>query len=169
MARVSRVSRLGGVKRLNTVDTTDPRIITVSYRLCGDRRRTRQIARKYLALLERYPRITLPEAIVYIYLEEMRETFEFQGDVAGGRSQYGGAVIDFYLPLNAIIFRVQGDYWHSLPGARERDLVQKEILEGSVINGRRTTAVVDLWESQLLSCRRRRVIKLATIGIEVPR
>jgi len=44
---------------------------------------------------------------------------------------------------------------------------QKIKLANSVIDGRRVTAVVDVWESRILSCNREHVFRLAVNGEEL--
>jgi hypothetical protein len=74
--------------------------------------------------------------------------FYYQYPLAGGRTAYGGWVLDFYFPQKGMGWRVMGLRWHLLkPEDRARDLMAKQILEGRGIH------TVDLWEDDLLATR----------------
>jgi len=143
-------------------------VMTVAYRLCGDRVATVKIAKFFLSLKQtRFPDITLPEAITFMILESLQEEFVFQQEYASGRLYRGGAVIDFWLPNRGLVIRVQGDYWHSRPERMELDLFQKTELAGATIDGKKVESVVDIWESRLLGCGREHVVRVGLQGEEV--
>ncbi len=88
---------------------------------------------------------TLPELIVALALIWLKLPFQCQMPENGGRMFLGGSVVDFLVWLGAqvVVVRVQGDFWHSLPGRKQKDLVQWERLHAK---GYR---VIDLWEGRL--------------------
>jgi very-short-patch-repair endonuclease len=53
------------------------------------------------------------------------------------------AIVDFYLPEYRIIIQCDGDYWHTRPGAKERDNKQDNVL---VFNG---FNVYRFWEHEI--------------------
>lgn len=85
---------------------------------------------------------TLPELIVALVLCWLRLPFQAQVVQNGGRLFLGGGVVDFLVQLGGriVVVRIQGDYWHSLPGRKLKDAVQWDRLHAK---GYR---VVDLWE-----------------------
>ena len=73
---------------------------------------------------------TLPEALVYGWLTRQDIPFEFQVSVMGGRAP-GGAIVDFiiHLRMPPLVLRIQGYYWHTLPGQIVSDDLQRDALE----------------------------------------
>ncbi len=91
---------------------------------------------------------TLPERIVWKWLEDGGYQYEYQLAAMGGRDVVGGAVLDFIvydLAGRPVAIRVQGEYWHSsaFPSRQARDDEQYYRL---VAMG---YAVVDLWEQRI--------------------
>lgn len=87
---------------------------------------------------------TLPEIMVALALIWLG--YYFWGQVAelGGRLHVGGGVVDYIVWLGRqVIVRVQGDYWHSLPGRQLQDAVQWDRLH------QRGYLVADLWEHDI--------------------
>lgn len=91
---------------------------------------------------------TLPERIVWKWLEDHGHSYEHQRTEFGGRLVAGGAVVDFFvydLAAKPVVLRVMGDYWHgpSFPGRQARDDEQAMRLtqQGYI--------VADLWESDI--------------------
>lgn len=91
---------------------------------------------------------TLPERIVWKWLEDNDHQFVTQSEEGGGRLSVGGAVVDFLVYTMAaqpVAIRVQGDYWHgpAFPERQARDDEQAERLRkwGYI--------VVDLWEHDI--------------------
>lgn len=71
--------------------------------------------------------------------------FVFQSQLIGlrGVREIGDAIADFLLIEPKIVFRVQGEYWHSGTEESARDVIQKERLQGLGYT------VIDLWEKDL--------------------
>lgn len=148
----------------------DPAVLAVSYRLCGTPQLRLRLAKFWLTMkATRYPDITLPEAICFSLLEARQIEFVFQQDYNSGKTYRGGAVIDFWIPTQALVIRIQGDYWHSRPERRELDEIQRSELLRSSIEGKRVQSVVDLWESRLRSCQREQAVNAALQGQELGR
>lgn len=106
---------------------------------------------------------TLPERLVAKYLWKIGLPYEgmgysarpykgwsFQVPTLGGRSQSGGgAVVDIMLGKAATVsgkttaLRIDGIYWHNLPGAPQKDKRQKDALEKAGYD------VVDLLDTEI--------------------
>lgn len=91
------------------------------------------------------PAGTLPELIVGLCLCWLNYEFQAQRPEDGGRLRIGGSVVDYlvYFGATRTVLRVQGDWWHSLPGRKHKDLVQAERLR------MRGIRVADIWEGEL--------------------
>jgi hypothetical protein len=106
---------------------------------------------------------SLPEYICYEFLvfeKKQKEgvDFVFQHPLLGGRTEFGGFVLDFLFPSKNLGWRVQGERYHLLQAAdRGRDLVARTLLESRGIE------VIDLFEDDLLT-RRDLVLRLAWEG-----
>lgn len=139
------------------------------YALCGDQDERREIVLRFRNLLEDNPAMTFPEAIYYYGLEKRRITFDYQSAMNGGRTELGGAVVDFILDMgsHAIGVLVNGNYWHNTPVQRARDFETKEIVTGQFWQGRIISTVIDVWESKLLSCDRDNAVDRSLHGEEV--
>lgn len=111
---------------------------------------------------------TLPELCGYDWLERRKIVFEFQSSVMGGRRMSGGAVLDFLvygLSANGVlIWRIQGEYWHTGPEVERKDFVQKMRLRNLKIRGVPVVEVVDLWENDVYD-RHPEVFELAEAGM----
>ena len=143
-------------------------VLAVAYRLCGDRLETIKIAKQFLTIkATRFKDMTLPEAVCFVLLEAEQETFEYQKEWNGGKLYHGGAVVDFWLPAQQAVWRVQGNFWHSKPDRIAEDEVQRAALLQGSIDGIRITTVIDLWESKLLGCARKHVVRAALNGFEL--
>jgi len=96
---------------------------------------------------------SFPEFIVWKWLiNEKRQRqnidFYYQHPMFGGRTVYGGFLLDFFFPMKSMGWRVMGLRWHLIkPRDRARDLVSKQQLEGRGIH------IVDLWEDDILNRR----------------
>jgi len=90
---------------------------------------------------------TLPERIVWKWLEDHDYTFEAQRAEYGGRLVVGGAVVDFlvYGFGRPIALRVQGTYWHG-PEFPERQARDDEQFYRLISLG---YGVADLWEHDI--------------------
>lgn len=136
------------------------------YNTCGEPEEKRSIIMRFRSLLEEFPAITYPEAITYYLLEKRKIEFSFQSSLDGGRAELGGLVADFLLDNGGagLAIQVHGNYWHSKPEVRERDILYNELIIGRVWNGIVITQVVEVWESKLMSCDREEVIDKALLG-----
>lgn len=91
---------------------------------------------------------SLPERIIWKWLETQRLAFAPQYVEMGGRLTVGGAVVDFLvwgLSGQPVAIRVQGGYWHG-PTFHERtieDRIQADRLRGQGY------LVLDLWEQDI--------------------
>lgn len=76
-----------------------------------------------------------PEFVVYVALirlgyKEGRD-FTYQSAIAGGRMDYGGAILDFVIPGLAVAINVQSVHWHYAdPTARRRDAMVMAMVVG---------------------------------------
>lgn len=91
---------------------------------------------------------TLPERIIWKWLEDRGYSFTVQQAELGGRNQVGGAVVDFIVWDYAgkpVAIRTMGDYWHgpAFPNRRNRDDAQAGKLRA------RGYLVCDLFESEI--------------------
>ena len=145
----------------------DPLVRDIAYRICGDRDKTEKLAAQFLGLKRQFKTMTLPEGLAYLWLQGQKVDFQYQAEAFGARRFFGGAVPDFMIYETGVVWRIQGNYWHSRPDKLQSDAEQKIKLASSVIDGRRITAVVDVWESKILSCMRDYVFRLAVQGEEV--
>jgi hypothetical protein len=108
----------------------------------------------FLARYEQWRAIyngSIPEYIVFDWLvtqkkQRVQADFVFQHPMFGGRTRYGGFILDFYFPKRREGWRVQGERWHlEKPESRARDAIAKVMLMQQGIR------IVDLWEDDLLS------------------
>lgn len=90
-----------------------------------------------------------PEYLVWKWLRDKGYQpgvdFQFQSSYFGGRMDLGGLVADFVIDALTppLIIRVQGEYWHQLPGRRARDFYEMvQLIEHGF-------QVVDVWEDDL--------------------
>ena len=116
----------------------------------------------------RFPNATIPELSVYDWLRRQQVEFTFQGEFGGGRSLRGGAVPDFVIDQggHGLVWRVQGEYWHSRLGNRDKDLAQKIAMMGQNVSGVRVGTVVDVWERDIYQ-RREHTLRMALAGASI--
>lgn len=128
-------------------DVVPPEVRQLTNLLEGDQ----QLAERILSRQLEFPMASIPELITREWLLAERIPHTFQGSLFGGRPVHGGAVADFVIPRggNAMVWRVQGTYWHTRPGVQEKDLAQKLRLLGGEFNGMKITEVVDIWEEDI--------------------
>lgn len=70
------------------------------------------------------------EWAIYWALSSLKEDFQFQVPLMGGRIEAGGTVVDFYLPAYLLLIRVQGIHWHyEIQPQRAQDDILKLALE----------------------------------------
>lgn len=93
---------------------------------------------------ERTGSTTLPELLVEAALRRLGVHYRAQVDLGWSRPDF--VVFDVQ---GAIIVRVQGDYWHSRPGAEAKDAAQRDRLERHTVFGIAVLAVVDVWERDI--------------------
>lgn len=181
--RLRGVSGVGRIKRIPAIQPPpvariesptaemEPRIKRAYYSLCGEQEERARLANRLARELRNYPAITLPEAIMMQLLEDRHLAYSYQSAFDGGRQELGGLVVDFVVLQagTAIAVLVNGDYWHSLPAQRERDLETKEQVLGQEFQGNVITHGLEIWESTLLGCNRERAVELLLVGIEVGR
>lgn len=107
-----------------------------------------------------------PEFIVYEYLTKRKKwkdgvEFQFQYPFLGGRTIFGGFVVDFAFPQFRMVWNIQGLRFHLAKTVdRARDILVKSILSN------RGYLVVYLWEDDLLQ-RSDYTIERALVGQEV--
>jgi hypothetical protein len=111
---------------------------------------------------------TIPELIVYDYLERMGYEFLFQPAVDGGRGAAGGAVPDFAVNIGGkyTVFLVNGVYWHSRKEISASDEVDKLTILSATINGLMVERVVALWDTRIYK-NRPQVFTWGLAGIEL--
>jgi hypothetical protein len=174
-----------GIKRFKTLKTTkrgklpeftgmrgpsyevvsDPVVRDFHQRL-GGKGTDLSLARRAATLQRRMPQATLPELVAYDWLKANNHQFEYQVQVAGGRSIQGGLVPDFIVNRGAtgMVWLVQGEYWHSSLGQSERDKLAVNSFRGLVVNGLKIEDVVQLWEDDVYN-KRPQVFEWAMEGI----
>lgn len=122
-------------------------------------------------LKRRYPYGTLPELVVLDWLERMQIAYKYQVSAFGGRRNRGGLVPDFLVPNQgkAMVWLVQGEYWHSTGRKGWEDHTAKLRLTGRWVDGYQVRQVLELWESDLYGGRADQTLRLAMAGIEIRR
>lgn len=122
-------------------------------------------------LKRRYPHGTLPELVVLDWLKRMHIAYNYQVQAFGGRRDRGGLVPDFLIPNHgrAMVWLVQGEYWHSIARKGFADQAAKLKLTGRWVDGYKVRQVLELWESDLYGGRAERTLRLAMAGIELRR
>ena len=108
---------------------------------------------------------TFPEFLIFRELLRLSlkpgEDFEFQSSQFGGRSQLGGAIVDFVL-FTGIAGRVQGEFFHFRTASnRIASLIQRIQLEGAGF------IVVDMLASEIEQTPRR-IASMLVQGQETP-
>jgi len=107
------------------------------------------------------PEFICYEFLTYVKKQEEGVDFVFQHPLLGGRTEFGGFVLDFFFPMQGMGWRVQGERYHLFEAPdRARDLVARTLLESRGIQ------VIDLFEDDLLT-RSDYVLNLAWEGREV--
>lgn len=74
-----------------------------------------------------------PEYYVYLALIQLGYggDFTYQSALAGGRLEYGGAILDFVIPALRLAINVQSTHWHYAdPDARRRDAMVRAVAAG---------------------------------------
>lgn len=135
----------------------DPRYQRFLY-LIGNER----IAKECWKLFQKHPRATLPELIAMEYLIRKRRRYIYQ--------VYGisFAIPDFlvFTLAGGIIWMIQGEYWHTLPGRKQQDARIKRMLLGFMTNGVKIYKVIEVWENDLYGDKREETLDMALAGME---
>lgn len=133
-------------------------------RALGDRGRAKRVLK---IKREQYPNATLPELVCIEWLQRRSIEFLFQQGLLGGRLYKGGVVPDLivYQGSDALVWAVQGNYWHQRPGMEGRDTRAYHLIMGLQVYGHRITAVVAVWERRILADTDG-VLNAALMGIE---
>ncbi len=119
----------------------------------------------YAGWRSQYPGGSILEYIVWYYLTTVKKwqnhyEFEYQYPALGGRSKYGGYVVDFFIPLGQLAWDVNGLRYHlTNPIDRAKVMVEAALL------AHRGIKLINLWEDDLI-WRTDYVIKLALVGME---
>lgn len=149
----------GGVRKLDLM----PEAMRAWARRIGEKR-----ARECWNLAQKGVQATLPELCAYAWLNRRGIAFEFQTSLMGGRQTSGGAVIDFLvmgLSSNGhYVWRIQGEYWHTMPEVELKDFVQAARLKRLKVGGIPIVEVVDLWENDVYD-RHREAFEQAEAGM----
>lgn len=144
-------------------DTTDDEIDRLQ-KLLG----SESLAKKVHRLAQQYPVATIPELVVYEWLERSGYPFEFQLWLYGGRRAPSGQglVPDFVVSPGGspIVWQVQGEYWHSIQRKGDRDKSANLRMLAASIRGRKVSAVVELWEDDIYN-RRPQIFQSALQGV----
>jgi hypothetical protein len=150
--------RWPGIKRMPRIGTLKPLpLSTARIPLPRVAEQTRQ------ELLERHaanvPGASLPERIIWKWLDDNQIVFTWQRSTDGGRLVRGGFVIDFLVfglaPLPVAI-RVQGEYWH---GPRRPTMASTDDAAAARLRAQ-GYLVVDLWEEDIYQASLRNEIGL---------
>jgi|GEM_PF-4774644 len=89
---------------------------------------------------------TLPERLAEVWLRRRGIRFESQVDLQYARPDF---VLYAVCDLGCVVWRIQGDYWHSIPERVVTDAAQVGRLFGDAVDGQRIAAVIDLWEKDI--------------------
>jgi hypothetical protein len=117
----------------------------------------------------KHPYGTVPELIMLDFLEQKGERYKYQAQLYGGWRS-GGLIPDFVVSRGgqARALLINGNYWHNVPGKREKDAADKLRILNSYFDGERISAVTIVWESRLMGSGRNAVMQDAIVGIEHP-
>lgn len=115
------------------------------------------LTRRVLNLEKAHPYGTVPEMLAMDWLDKNLAEYVYQAKVNGGYRP-GGLVPDFLVKRagEGLALLIHGDYWHNIPGKREKDETDKLRLIGSYSNGVRIDDAVIVWESRLMRSRQAR-------------
>lgn len=146
-------------------DVSETTVNDLARRLGGDHKLAAQI----VSLQQRFPRGTVPELVVYSWLQRHGYAFDYQVELYGGRRFEGGLVPDFVIyqdRTNADVWQVQGEYWHSLSRKGFADKTNNIRMLGQIVNGATVDRVIELWEDDLY-LKRPQIFYLALAGISM--
>lgn len=155
---------IGALEKLGeSFDLVDTELAEIE-RALGDRNRAKRVLK---IKRTQYPNATLPELVCIEWLQRRSIEFLFQEGLLGGRLYKGGVVPDLivYQGKDAVVWAVQGNYWHTRPGMEQRDTRAHHLILGLEVYGHRITAVVAVWERRILADTDS-VLSAALLGIE---
>jgi hypothetical protein len=104
-----------------------------------------RLAAKHLGLKRIYPVITLIESIVHDWLERRNLPFIYQA------TSNVGSTPDFLIIPTAVVVLVQGQFFHTQPGARAEDVREVQAILGANVEGIQVRSAVRIWEDDVLS------------------
>lgn len=173
---IPKMPSLGKKKRVEEMPDIDTAVQGATNLLSDEEQRLanalgdQQLAKRVLKLKETYPDATFPELVTIDWLERRKKKWGFQVWAMGGRAIKGGQVLDLIVDAGAhiVVIEVQGNYWHNRPGQKRVDAAQRLVLMGIKIWGKPVRAVVEVWESKIMSKKTRdHALNQALLGIEV--
>lgn len=140
-------------------------------RLAGKLGGDEQLAKRILKLkakMYKHYQGTIPELIIMDWLDRKGYKYEFQMWLLGGRAMRGGQVVDFAVDVgNRVILLEPQTYWHTRPGAAQRDAGQRLALLGIEVWGK-PTKLVEAWERRLFDKNLREAVLMAAMnGVEL--
>lgn len=155
MKKLGKLRRRGGLSPIRPFDPkTDNGDVDVEARMKDWRRRVGDTrAEEARAVFDQRPsaqqrrgRATLPNLLAECWAKKTGFRYEIECDIGWARPD----LVVFYTE-GAVVFRVQGDYWHTLAHVMAKDKAQKEMLKqpGVSINGTTIWLVVDVWEKDI--------------------
>lgn len=147
-------------------DGSDPALTALIKRVGGDK----DLAKRIMSLAEKFPVATVPELIVYSFLQQHGYNFDFQAELFGGRRFEGGLLPDFVVRgsnAEGIVFQVQGSHWHSISRKGFNDQTSQWRMLGQVVNGVTIKKVIEVWEDDLYMGRHVQTLFYALAGISL--
>ncbi len=111
---------------------------------------------------------TIPELLVYDFLQQEGHQFLFQPEIDGGRTRAGGVVPDFAVMDGGrwTVFLVNGVYWHNRAAVSNSDVTDKVTILAATIQGLPVARVIELWDKTLYAARKK-TITYGLNGIEL--
>ena len=154
IGRLGQMAGLGGVGTLKDVGTVaDPGPGEIGaqkfagwVQRVGDQRAEQARALYYQVRAQPNHSFTLPELLTEVWLRQAGISYEAQVQLQSMRPDF---VLFNAGMAGAMVWRVQGEYWHTQSAAINKDLTQKAMLSGLVVRGYPVTAIVDLWENDI--------------------
>jgi hypothetical protein len=137
---------MGAMKPMASIPTLDDQAADEDKKLAGWIERVGDARAQAAAAVfrERTGSTTLPELLTEIALRSLGADYRTQVDLGWARPDF--VVFD---GGEAIIVRVQGDYWHTRAGAEANDAAQRDRLERHTVFGYPIREVVDVWEREI--------------------
>ena len=156
------LAAIGEIKALRLGDSQQAEIA----RTLGNRPSDYRLAGRVMKLKRRFPTASLPELVAMDWLKSRGQQFVYQAQLFGGRRLRGGVLPDFVLQNlgGAMVWAIQGEYWHTKEGKREKDRAQKLQTLGQIFGGQKITEYVEIWESDIYD-KRPMVFEFGLAGI----